>query len=99
MPKTPGKDDAFKVYDPARVSHLLADWEVRHPGGVAGLLAVPGPRVFGATPLDHVARKTGTHKGCFVPHSSQLDEWLRCFSNALPLGIGDSLPSKFAKDW
>ena len=25
---------------------------VRHPGGVAGVLALPGPRVFGATPLD-----------------------------------------------
>ena len=22
MPKTPGNDDAFKVYDPARVSHI-----------------------------------------------------------------------------
>ena len=22
VPKTPGNDDAFKVYDPARVSHL-----------------------------------------------------------------------------
>ena len=26
VPKTPGNDDAFKVYDPARVSHLLPDW-------------------------------------------------------------------------
>ena len=26
VPKTPGNDAAFKVYDPARVSHLLPDW-------------------------------------------------------------------------
>ena len=37
VPKTPGKDDAFKVYDPARVSHIPVSQSVRHPSGVAGL--------------------------------------------------------------
>ena len=52
MPKTPGKKTRFKMHDPARVSHLPVRQSVRHPGGVAGLLAMPSPRVFGATPLD-----------------------------------------------
>ena len=52
MPKTPGNDDAFKVYDPARVSHIPVSQSVRHPSGVAGSLATPDPRVVGATPLD-----------------------------------------------
>ena len=52
VPKTPGKDDAFKVYDPARVSHIPVSQSVRHPNGVAGSLAMPDPRVVGATPLD-----------------------------------------------
>ena len=52
MPKTPGNDDAFKVYDPARVSHISVCQSVRHPSGVAGSLATPDPRVVGATPLD-----------------------------------------------
>ena len=34
VPKTPGNDDAFKVYDPARVSHIPVSQPVRHPGGV-----------------------------------------------------------------
>ena len=52
MPKTPGNDDAFKVYDPARVSHIPVSQSVRHPSGVAGSLATPDPRVVGATPHD-----------------------------------------------
>ena len=52
MPKTPGNDDAFRVYDPARVSHIPVSQSVRHPGGVAGSLAMADPRVVGATPLD-----------------------------------------------
>ena len=52
VPKTPGNDDAFKVYDPARVSHIPVSQSVRHPSGVAGSLATPDPRVVGATPLD-----------------------------------------------
>ena len=52
VPKTPGNDDAFKVYDPARVSHIPVSQSVRHPSGVAGSLAMPDPRVVGATPLD-----------------------------------------------
>ena len=52
VPKTPGNDDAFKVYDPARVSHIPASQSVRHPSGVEGSLATSDPRVVGATPLD-----------------------------------------------
>ena len=52
VPKTPGNEDAFKVYDPARVSHIPVSQSVRHPSGVAGSLATPDPRVVGATPLD-----------------------------------------------
>ena len=52
VPKTPGNNDAFKVYDPARVSHIPVSQSVRHPSGVAGSLATPAPRVVGATPLD-----------------------------------------------
>ena len=52
VPKTPGNDDAFKVYDPARVSHIPVSQSVRHPSGVAGSLATPDPRVVGAAPLD-----------------------------------------------
>ncbi len=48
----PGKEDAFKVSDPARASHILVSQSVRHPGGVAGSLAMADPRVFGAAPLD-----------------------------------------------
>ena len=51
VPKTP-ENDAFKVYDPARVSHIPVSQSVRHPSGVAGSLATPDPRVVGATPLD-----------------------------------------------
>ena len=36
VPKTAGNDDAFKVNDPARVSHLPVRQSVRHPGGVVG---------------------------------------------------------------
>ena len=36
---------------------------VRHPCGVAVSLAMTGPRVFGATPLDHVARKRAPARG------------------------------------
>ena len=52
VPKTPGNDDAFKLYDPARVSHISVSLSARHPSGVAGSLAMPDPRVIGATPLD-----------------------------------------------
>ena len=52
VPKTAGNDDAFKVNDPARVSHLPVRQSVRHPGGVVGSLVMPYPRVFGAAPLD-----------------------------------------------
>ena len=52
VPKTAGNDDAFKVNDPARVSHFPVRQSVRHPGGVVGSLVMADPRVFGAAPLD-----------------------------------------------
>ena len=52
MQKTLGNNDPFKVYDPARVSHIPVNQSVRHPNGVAGLLAMSDPWVVGATPLD-----------------------------------------------
>ena len=51
VPKT-ARNDAFKVNDPARVSHLPVRQSVRHPGGVVGSLVMADPRVFGAAPLD-----------------------------------------------
>ena len=38
----------------------------------------------------------GTHKGCFVPHSSLLDEWLRCLSNASPPALVSSMLSFYS---
>ena len=35
VPKTPGKNDVFKIYDPARASHWMSRLIVRHPGRVA----------------------------------------------------------------
>ena len=71
VPKTPGNDDAFKVYDPARVSHIPVSQSVRHPSGVGGSLAMPDPRVVGATPLDIRAKKRAPLSGCIVHHSLQ----------------------------
>ena len=34
------------------LTHISVSQSVRHPNGVAGLLAMPDPRVVGATPLD-----------------------------------------------
>ena len=71
MPKTPGNDDAFKLYDPARVSHISVSLSVRHPSGVAGSLAMPDPRVIGATPLDRVAKKRAPTRGaCLHPFTT-----------------------------
>ena len=63
VPKTPGNDDAFKVYDPARVSHIPVSQSVRHPSGVAGSLATPDPRVVGATPLDPGLKSGHPYRG------------------------------------
>ena len=54
VPKTPGNDDAFKVYDPARVSHIPVSQSVRHPSGVAGSLATPAPGSSGLRPSTRV---------------------------------------------
>ena len=70
VPKTAGKRTLIKIYDPARVSHIPVSQSVRHPSGVAGSLATPDPRVIGATPLDHVAKKRAPLSGCIVFHSS-----------------------------
>ena len=43
-PKTPGYDGSALPSDPARVSHWLTDWYVRHPGGVVYLSWHPLPR-------------------------------------------------------
>ena len=67
VPKTPGKDDAFKVYDPARVSHISVSQPVRHPSGVAGSLAMPDPRVVGATPLDPGLKSGHPYRGASFP--------------------------------
>ena len=71
VPKTPGNDDAFKVYDPARVSHSPAISAT--PYGVAGSLAMPDPRVFGAMPLDPlwVAEQSLQRPRQGVAHTSQ----------------------------
>jgi len=73
VPKTPGNDDAFKVYDPARVSHIPVRQSVRHPSGVAGSLATPDPRVVGAMPLDP-GLKSG-HPCWGASFTTLHDEW------------------------
>ena len=75
MPKTPGNDDAFKVYDPARVSHISVSQSVRHPSGVAGSLATPDPRVVGATPLDPGLKSGHPCRGAsFLTLHDELDD-------------------------
>ena len=41
MPKTPGNDDAFKVYDPARVSHSPVNQCDTLAGSLKALLGDP----------------------------------------------------------
>ena len=60
VPKTPGKDDAFKVYDPARVSHS--------PDNQCDALAGSRDRLQCLIPG---SKKRAPLSGCFVPHSSQ----------------------------
>ena len=67
VPKTPGNDDALKLYDPARVSHIPVSQSVRHPSGVAGSLAMPAPRVVGATPLDPGLKSEHPCRGASYP--------------------------------
>ena len=67
MPKTPGKNDAFKIYDPARASHIPVSQSVRHPSGVAGSFAMPDPRVVGATPLDPGLKSGHPYRGASFP--------------------------------
>ena len=66
MPKTAGNDDAFKVYDPARVSHLPVRQSVRHPGGVVRSLVMADPRVEGRSPEDPWL-KSGHPQGVLRP--------------------------------
>ena len=75
VPKTAGNDDAFKVYDPARVSHLLVRQSVRHPGGVVRSLVMADPRVIGATPLDPWLKSGHPCRGASVPalHNQLID--------------------------
>ena len=44
----------------------------------SGLLALPGPRVFGATPLDHVAKKRAPARGASPPPSALSYRTGRC---------------------
>ena len=67
VPKTAGNDDAFKIYDPARVSHLPVSQSVRRPSGVVGSLAMLDPRVVGATPLDPVLKSGHPCRGASYP--------------------------------
>ena len=86
VPKTPGNDDAFKVYDPARVSHIPVSQSVRHPSGVAGSLATPDPRVVGATPLDpglKAGTPVGVHRSPLFTVSGVTPVTLKCVSPAI----------------
>ena len=81
VPKTPGTDDAYKVYDPARVSHLSVRQSVRHPGGVAGLGgAVGNPESSGLRPST-----SGLKSGhpCRGASSSTLHNEVNSFYTAL----------------
>ena len=56
----------YTLYIRPRQGVALTDRQsVRHPGGVAGLLATTGPRVIGAAPLRPVARKRAPTRGVF----------------------------------
>ena len=48
---------------------------VRHPDGVAGSLAMPDPRVFGATPLDLGLKSGHPCRGASLPtlHNQLID--------------------------
>ena len=64
-PMTPGLR-RYALYIRPRQGVALTDRQsVRHPGGVAGLLATTGPRVIGAAPLRPVARKRAPTRGVF----------------------------------
>ena len=64
-PMTPGLR-RYALYIRPRQGVALTDRQsVRHPGGVAGLLATTGPRVIGAAPLRPVARKRAPSRGVF----------------------------------
>ena len=65
-------EQKFPFPEPPFGRHIpRASLIVRHPGGVAGSLAMPDLRVIGAMPLDHVTKKRAPLSGCFVFHSSQ----------------------------
>ena len=64
-PMTPGLR-RYALYIRPRQGVALTDRQsVRHPGGVAGLLATTGSRVIGAAPLRPVARKRAPTRGVF----------------------------------
>ena len=46
------------------------------------MLALPGPRVFGATPLDHVAMERAPTRGASFPTLHNEKRGLLCHSNA-----------------
>mgnify|MGYP001661036109 CR=1 FL=1 len=68
MPKTPGNDDAFKVSDPARVSHSLSQIDRATPyRGRDTSPTHPFPGVVGAMPLDTRAKQRAPLPGCHPP--------------------------------
>ena len=62
----PGKEDLGKDIRP-RQGVALSRQSVRHPSGVAGSLAMPNPRVFGATPLDPGLKSGHPRRGASFP--------------------------------
>ena len=75
VPKTAGKKSSGKIYDPARVSHLPSQSISATPWRGRGLLARPGPRVFGATPLDPWLNTVHPCRGASFPtlHNELMD--------------------------
>ena len=62
----PGKEDLEKDIRP-RQGVALPRQSVRHPSGVAGSLAMPDPRVFGAAPLDPGLKNGHPCRGASFP--------------------------------
>ena len=72
VPKTVGKDDPGIDIRPRQGVALIRESSNRCDTlAGSGLLALLGPRVFGATPLDHVAKKRAPTRGASssTPHT------------------------------
>ena len=67
VPTTPGNDDAYKVYDPDRVSHRQPNLLSTTPSGVVGISphrAIPGSSSGLAPLLDTRAKNRAPLPGC-----------------------------------